>query len=48
MTWTVTFTVEDNLGFTGSVDAVGSGWSGDDAGCNGTFQELDLEGGKAN
>lgn len=48
MTWTVTFTVEDNLGFTGTVDAVGSGWSGDDAGCNGTFPALDLEGGKAN
>ncbi len=48
MTWTVTFTVEDNLGFSGTLGAVGSGWSDGDAGCNGTFPALDLEGGKAN
>ena len=48
MTWTVTFTVADNIGFSGTVDAVGSGWSGSDVGCNGTFPTLDLEGGKAN
>ncbi len=48
MAWTVTFTVDENLGFSGTLDAVGSGWSGDDAGCNGTFPALDLFGGKAN
>jgi hypothetical protein len=48
MAWTVTFTVEDNLGFTGTVDAVGSDFTGPDVGCNGTFPSLDFEGGKSN
>ena len=48
MTWTVTFTVSDNMSFTGTVDAVGSGFSGNDDGCNGTFPSMVFEGGKSN
>jgi hypothetical protein len=48
MTWTVTFTVDDNLGFSGTVEAVGSNFSGIDDGCNGAFPSLELEGGKSN
>ena len=48
MTWTVTFTVDDNLGFSGTVEAVGSEFSGIDVGCNGEFPSLGLEGGKSN
>ena len=47
MEWTVTFTVDDNLGFSGTVDAVGSNFTGDDTGCNGTFPTLDMFGGKS-
>jgi hypothetical protein len=47
MAWTVTFTVDDNLGFTGSVEAVGSSFTGLDDGCNGDFPSLLLEGGKS-
>ncbi len=46
--WTVTFTVDDNLGFSGTIDAVGSLWLGDDAGCNGTFPTELFKGGKSN
>lgn len=46
ITWTVTFTVDANLGFSGQVDAVGANFSGVDAGCNGTFPPLLFEGGK--
>ncbi len=35
--WTVTFTSNGRQGFNGTVAATGSGFSGDDAGCNGTF-----------
>lgn len=48
MTWTLTFTVEDNLGFEGTIDAVGSNFSGADEGCNGSFPTLVIEGGKHN
>ena len=48
MDWTVTFTVDDNLGFSGSIDAVGSAFIGVDTGCNGTFPTLQFEGGKSN
>lgn len=48
MTWTLSFTVDDNLGFTGTVEAVGANFSGVDAGCNGSFPTLVIEGGKRN
>jgi hypothetical protein len=47
ITWTMTFTTNENVGFSGTIAAVGSGFSGDDAGCNGTFPNLMLEGGKS-
>ena len=47
ITWTVTFTVNANLGFTGQLDAVGENFTGVDAGCNGIFPSLLFEGGKA-
>jgi hypothetical protein len=48
MTWTLTFTMDGSLGFSGTVEAVGSGFSGEDAGCNGTFPTLTIGGGKSN
>jgi hypothetical protein len=48
MTWTVTFTVDDNLGFVGTVDAVGANFTSPDTGCNGTFPPQSFEGGKRN
>ena len=48
MAWTVTFTVDDNLGLSGSIDAVGSAFTGTDVGCNGNFPTLAFEGGKSN
>jgi len=48
MTWTMTFTIDDNLGFSGTIDAVGSDFTGVDTGCNGAFPQLDLFGGKSN
>jgi hypothetical protein len=48
MTWTLFFTVSDNMGFSGTISAVGSGFSGDNAGCNGTFPPMVFEGGKTN
>jgi len=48
ITYTITFTVDGNLGFSGTLDAVGSDFSGIDLGCNGTFPEMDLFGGKSN
>ena len=48
MAWTVTFTVEDNTGFSGTLDAVGSNFTGIDVGCNGTFPTQLLDGGKSN
>jgi len=48
MTWTVTFSVVNNLSIVGTVEAVGSGFTGVDTGCNGTFPHQDLFGGKSN
>ena len=48
MTWTVTFTLDDNLGFSGTIDAVGANFTGVDIGCNGTFPTEVLDGGKSN
>jgi len=47
LTWTISFSVDDNLGFTGTIDAVGANFTGIDEGCNGSFPYLDFEGGKA-
>ncbi len=46
ITWTVTFTIDDNLGFTGLLDAIGENFTGADTGCNGAFPSLLFEGGK--
>ena len=49
MTWTVKFTVDNNMAISGTVTAVGSDFTAtEDAGCNGTFPALTLEGGKSN
>jgi hypothetical protein len=49
MTWTVQFTVDDNLGLTGTVTAEGSDFTlPEETGCNGTFPPLDLFAGKTN
>ena len=49
MQFTVTFTMDGNSSFIGSVDAVGSNFSGLDEGCNGSFSPpLVLDGGKSN
>jgi hypothetical protein len=48
MTWDVVFTLDDNLGFSGTIDAVGANFTGEDVGCNGTFPTLTFEGGKSN
>lgn len=48
ISWTMTFTINENLGFSGTIAAVGSGFTGQDTGCNGTFPDLVLEGGKSN
>jgi hypothetical protein len=46
MNWSVTFTIDANLGFSGTVEATGSGFSGVDEACNGIFPALEFEGGK--
>ncbi len=43
-----TFTVEDNTGFSGTLDVVGSDFTGIDVGCNGSFPTQLLDGGKSN
>jgi hypothetical protein len=48
MTWTVVFSIDDNTGFSGTIDAVGSDFTGDDIGCNGSFPTELFEGGKSN
>ena len=48
LTYTVVFTIDDSLGFSGTLDAVGSDFSGLDLGCNGTFPQMELYGGKSN
>ena len=46
ITWTVSFTIDDNLGFSGTLAAVGADFTGVDEGCNGSFPTLLIEGGK--
>ena len=48
ITYTIVFTIDDSLGFSGTLDAVGSDFSGLDLGCNGTFPQMELYGGKSN
>jgi len=48
MTWTFTFSIDDNTGLTGTLSAVGANFSGVDTGCNGSFPTLSVEGGKSN
>jgi hypothetical protein len=45
--YSLSLTLDQNFGFVGTVGAVGSDFSGDEAGCNGTFPDLDLIGGKS-
>lgn len=45
MTWTLTFSIEDNVGFSGTLAAVGASFTGADSGCNGTFPTLVIKGG---
>jgi len=46
LTYTVVIKVRDNLYITGTIDAVGSDFPAEDEGCNGTFPQLDIYGGK--
>ena len=52
--WFVTFTMDGNMGFSGTIDAEGSEFTGDEVGCNGSFSDppdvlpLTLLGGKSN
>jgi hypothetical protein len=46
--YTITFTMNGNSAFSGTVEAVGSNLSGADAGCNGVFPTMELFGGKSN
>jgi hypothetical protein len=48
ITYTITFTMDDSLGFSGTLDAVGSDFTGADLGCNGTFPQMEIYGGKSN
>jgi hypothetical protein len=48
MAWTLTFSIFDNIGFSGTLEAEGANFTGVDSGCNGTFPELTIEGGKRN
>jgi hypothetical protein len=52
MTYTLAFTLTDNQTITGTIEAVGTGFTAgtdyDDTGCNGTFPTLTLRGGKTN
>ncbi len=43
--WTVIFTPNGHSGFDGTVEATGSGFSGDDDGCNGAFPPLTFRAG---
>lgn len=45
-TWTLTLTFDDNVGFSGTIDAVGADFSGNDIGCNGAFPSSAVFGGK--
>ena len=46
MTWTMQFEIEDGLSISGTIDAVGSEFPAENDGCNGTFPQLTLIGGK--
>ena len=46
MTYTVVMEITDNLYITGTIDAVGSDFPAGDDGCNGTFPQLVIYGGK--
>jgi hypothetical protein len=46
MTYTVSLEIMDNLYITGTIDAVGSDFPAGDEGCNGTFPQLVIYGGK--
>lgn len=48
MTWNLTFSIKDNVGFSGTIAAVGATFTGVDSGCNGTFPTLTIAGGKSN
>jgi hypothetical protein len=47
MTWTVKFTISDNMELSGTIDAVGAGFTGIDEPCNGSFSTTTLLGGKS-
>lgn len=47
LTFTITFVLSDNMAITGTIDAVGTEFSGIDEGCNGVFRDLQLRGGKS-
>ncbi len=47
MTWTLSFSIEDNVGFSGTLSAAGASFTGADFGCNGSFPTLIIEGGKS-
>lgn len=46
LTYTIALEISDNLYVTGTIDAVGSEFTGDSSGCNGTFPQLTVYGGK--
>jgi hypothetical protein len=48
MTWTLTFSLDDDIGFSGTLAAVGAGFTGVDSGCNGPFPTSTIKGGKIN
>jgi hypothetical protein len=48
MAYTLTFDLTENQNITGTIDAVGSGFTGEDTGCNGNFPTQTLRGGKEN
>ncbi len=48
MIWTLTFSLEDNIGFSGMLTTVGTRFTGADSGCNGTFPTFAIKGGKRN
>jgi hypothetical protein len=45
ITWTLTLSLTDNLTVAGSLTGTGSGWSGAQDGCNGTFPTMTVAGG---
>lgn len=45
--WTITFEMDGAMGFSGTIVAEGSNFSGDASGCNGSFESLVLTGGKS-